>query len=68
VKLSDGSVLEAGRVLRDLEVRRLSADPAIDRVRTRSVLTCEANHGVCAACYGQSLATGRSIELGEASA
>ena len=30
------------------------------------MLTCEANHGVCAACYGQSLATGREIELGEA--
>ena len=43
-----------------------SADPTIDRVRARSVLTCEANHGVCAACYGQSLATGRQIELGEA--
>ena len=36
------------------------------RIRTRSVLTCEAAHGVCAACYGQSLATGRMIELGEA--
>src|SRR5207248_3206812 len=32
----------------------------------RSVLTCEAPYGVCAACYGRSLATGRSIELGEA--
>ncbi|MGA2529995.1 MAG: DNA-directed RNA polymerase subunit beta' [Acidimicrobiales bacterium] len=66
VKLSDGTVLEVGRVLRDLEIQQLAADPAIDRVRTRSVLTCEATHGVCAACYGQSLATGRSIELGEA--
>src|ERR1017187_5248752 len=66
VKLSEIGVLEAGRVVRDLEVQQLSADLAIDRVRTRSVLTCEANHGVCAACYGQSLATGRSIELGEA--
>ena len=66
VKLSDGVVLEAGRVLRDLEIQQLAADPSIDRVRTRSVLTCEATHGVCAACYGQSLATGREIELGEA--
>ena len=33
--------------------------PAIDRIRVRSVLTCEATQGVCAACYGQSLATGR---------
>src|SRR4029077_7788372 len=32
----------------------------------RSVLTCEATQGVCAACYGQSLATGKMIELGEA--
>jgi DNA-directed RNA polymerase subunit beta' len=30
------------------------------------VLTCESEHGVCATCYGQSLATGRIIELGEA--
>jgi DNA-directed RNA polymerase subunit beta' len=30
------------------------------------VLTCEAEHGVCGACYGRSLATGRDIELGEA--
>ena len=32
----------------------------------RSVLTCEAEHGVCAFCYGRSLATNRHIELGEA--
>src|SRR5207237_996241 len=37
-----------------------------ERLRVRSVLTCEAAHGVCAACYGRSLATGRMIELGEA--
>ena len=29
-------------------------------------LTCEAEHGVCTTCYGQSLATGKLIELGEA--
>src|SRR5436305_6722757 len=32
----------------------------------RTVHTCEAEHGVCAACYGQSLASGRQIEMGEA--
>src|SRR5438270_855526 len=45
---------------------RLRDDETVDRVRVRSVLTCEAPYGVCAACYGRSLATGRSIELGEA--
>jgi DNA-directed RNA polymerase subunit beta' len=44
----------------------LRDDPEIDRVRVRSVLTCQADFGVCAKCYGRSLATGRTIELGEA--
>ena len=30
------------------------------------MLTCDAELGVCALCYGRSLATGKSIELGEA--
>ena len=64
--LSDKTKLPAGTLITDEVSARLRDDPAIDRVRTRSVLTCEATHGVCAACYGQSLATGRMIELGEA--
>jgi DNA-directed RNA polymerase subunit beta' len=66
VRLADGTVLEAGTMLGDAHVSQLQAEPGIDRIRVRSVLTCEAEHGVCAACYGQSLATGRIIELGEA--
>ena len=66
VRLGDGTTFEAGTVLSDEIVAQLRDDPGITRVRTRSVLTCEAVHGVCAACYGQSLATGRMIELGEA--
>ncbi len=38
----------------------------IERVRIRSVLTCESRRGVCIACYGRNLATGRTVELGEA--
>ncbi len=38
----------------------------IERVKIRSVLTCESRRGVCARCYGRNLATGRSVELGEA--
>ena len=44
----------------------LRDDPEVDRVRVRSVLTCDAELGVCALCYGRSLATGNPIELGEA--
>ena len=38
----------------------------IERVKIRSVLTCEAKRGVCVMCYGRNLATGRLVELGEA--
>ncbi|MCX7995789.1 MAG: DNA-directed RNA polymerase subunit beta', partial [candidate division WOR-3 bacterium] len=38
----------------------------IDRVKVRSILTCEAPVGLCAKCYGRNLATGRMVELGEA--
>ncbi len=66
VTLADGTVLPAGTMLDDDMVAQLRDDPNLDRVRVRSVLTCESEHGVCAACYGKSLATGRLIELGEA--
>jgi DNA-directed RNA polymerase subunit beta' len=36
----------------------------IERVRIRSVLTCESGRGVCALCYGRDLATGRLVEMG----
>src|SRR3954467_3542180 len=38
----------------------------IERVKIRSVLTCESKRGVCVACYGRNLASGRMVELGEA--
>jgi DNA-directed RNA polymerase subunit beta' len=38
----------------------------IERVKIRSVLTCESKRGACARCYGRNLATGRFVELGEA--
>jgi DNA-directed RNA polymerase subunit beta' len=38
----------------------------IDTIEIRSVLTCEARHGVCAKCYGRNLATSGQIDIGEA--
>jgi DNA-directed RNA polymerase subunit beta' len=66
VTLSDGSVLTRNTIIGDIEMAALRDDPKIDRIRVRSVLTCDAELGVCALCYGRSLATGKSIELGEA--
>lgn len=38
----------------------------IVEVNVRSVLYCEAEHGVCAKCYGRNLATGKIVDIGEA--
>ncbi|HEX3281913.1 MAG TPA: DNA-directed RNA polymerase subunit beta' [Pyrinomonadaceae bacterium] len=44
------------------EIQRSGAQ----RVRIRSVLTCESRRGCCIKCYGRNLATGRPVEIGEA--
>jgi len=66
VSLADGTTLEAGTEVGEAELEALREDAGVNRVRVRSVLTCQAAQGVCAACYGRSLATGKHIELGEA--
>ncbi|MEJ7712872.1 MAG: hypothetical protein WKF84_24275 [Pyrinomonadaceae bacterium] len=38
----------------------------VQRVRIRSVLTCESRRGVCIQCYGRNLATGHPVNIGEA--
>jgi DNA-directed RNA polymerase subunit beta' len=38
----------------------------VQQVKVRSVLTCEAKVGVCAACYGRDLARGTAVNIGEA--
>jgi DNA-directed RNA polymerase subunit beta' len=38
----------------------------ITSLRVRTVLDCEALSGVCAKCYGQNLATGEPVSIGEA--
>jgi DNA-directed RNA polymerase subunit beta' len=58
--------IDAGVELNETHIAQLRDDPEINRVRARSVLTCDAEQGVCGLCYGRSLATGRPIELGEA--
>jgi len=41
-------------------------DAGIEKVKIRSVLTCTTRRGVCAKCYGRDLATGKTVELGQA--
>jgi len=38
----------------------------VSTLTVRSPLTCESAQGVCGACYGRSMATGKTVDLGEA--
>jgi DNA-directed RNA polymerase subunit beta' len=38
----------------------------LERIRIRSVLTCQAKRGVCKKCYGRDLAHGHEVNIGEA--
>ena len=59
------TILEGNEEMTEPLAARIE-DAGIDKVRIRSVLTCEARRGVCVKCYGRNLATGRLVELGEA--
>jgi len=61
----DDEKLRAGTILGTKELHAIEkAD--IESVRVRSPLTCDTRGGVCQACYGLSLATGKLVETGEA--
>jgi DNA-directed RNA polymerase subunit beta' len=40
------------------------AGAAVTKILVRSVLTCQAKHGVCAMCYGYDLSKGALVDLG----
>jgi DNA-directed RNA polymerase subunit beta' len=61
----DDEKLRAGTVLGTKELHAIE-EADLESVRVRSPLTCDTRGGVCQACYGLSLATGRKVETGEA--
>ncbi len=61
-----GKVIVATNHEIDEEAAQAIADSGLDRVRIRSVLTCEQRYGVCALCYGRDLARGHLVNMGEA--
>ncbi|MCL1820333.1 MAG: DNA-directed RNA polymerase subunit beta' [Oscillospiraceae bacterium] len=62
---SEGTELYPANTLMTEEVAYDIIKKGVTEVKIRSLLTCRARHGVCAACYGTDLATGSSISVGE---
>jgi DNA-directed RNA polymerase subunit beta' len=65
VKEGRSIVMAAGTLIGDVELPKLMESPAAETVFVRSVLTCDAQVGVCRLCYGRNMATGRLVDIGE---
>jgi DNA-directed RNA polymerase subunit beta' len=63
--LSSETIVESGTEISN-EASIKIEKRGIEKVKVRSILTCEAPVGLCAKCYGRNLATGRMVEIGEA--
>ena len=62
---TDEVILEAGSYIDHKIAEKIEAS-GIEKLKIRSVLTCETKRGVCAKCYGKNLATNRIAEEGDA--
>ena len=58
-------IVAANEIITDESAKRIE-HAGIEKVRVRSVLTCDLTKGCCAKCYGLNLATGKSVKVGEA--
>jgi DNA-directed RNA polymerase subunit beta' len=63
--LSGEVILAAGALIDEDAIDQIER-AGIDTVHIRSVLTCEAQIGVCGKCYGRDLARGTMVNIGEA--
>ncbi len=57
-------IVSKNTLIDESDVEKIDA-AGVDSVKIRSVLTCEAEDGICAACYGRDLARGTAVNLGE---
>ena len=58
-------IISKDRLLTEKEANRI-VDMGVERIKIRSVLKCQAKHGVCAKCYGANLANNNLVSVGEA--
>jgi DNA-directed RNA polymerase subunit beta' len=65
IKDFEGNIIVDINQLIDEEVAAAIQAAGVEKVKIRSVLTCESKRGVCARCYGRNLGSGRMVEMGE---
>ncbi len=63
--ITDETIVEIGELIIE-EKAEILERMGIEKIRIRSVLTCESDRGICAKCYGKDLARDGFVELGMA--
>ncbi|MGB0579080.1 MAG: DNA-directed RNA polymerase subunit beta' [Limisphaerales bacterium] len=63
--VTDEVIVKANQLIDEPKARAIDATD-VERVKIRSVLTCETRHGTCIHCYGRNLGTGDLVKPGEA--
>ena len=63
--LTEELLLRADQEIMESDVKKVEASP-IEKIEVRSALTCEAQKGICAKCYGRNLSTNKMVQRGEA--
>ncbi|WP_405383427.1 DNA-directed RNA polymerase subunit beta' [Maribacter sp. LLG6340-A2] len=63
--MTEELLLKAGQHIMESDVKKIENSP-VEKVQVRSALTCEAEKGICAQCYGRNLSTNKMVQRGEA--
>jgi DNA-directed RNA polymerase subunit beta' len=63
--LTQEMLLTADQEIMESDVKKVEASP-VESIEVRSALTCEAEKGICAKCYGRNLSTNKMVQRGEA--
>src|SRR5919198_1234564 len=64
IKVERKKVASKGDIVDDDLMEKI-ASSGVESTYVRTVLTCEAEYGVCRLCYGRNLAVGRLVDIGE---
>ncbi len=64
IKIKGKTIVKAGKEIDENAVEQIK-EAKLESVKVRSVLTCESKWGICKACYGRDLATGKEVKMGE---
>ena len=62
---TDEVIVSSNQEIDEILVDRIE-EAGLEKVKTRSVLTCRSKWGICANCYGRDLARGKKVNIGEA--